>query len=72
MTTAEIANKLIELVIAQDWETADNTLYHEDIESNEPNPDRSTKGLAAKKEKTANHAKMITYQASRMSEPLIC
>jgi hypothetical protein len=76
MTTAEIANRLVELSRKGEWATAQKELYADDAISHEPYPtpafEKETKGLQAIIEKGVKWAKMVkeTHKLE-VSDPLV-
>jgi hypothetical protein len=74
MTTVEIANKLVALCSAGNWQQVHDELYHADAESIEP--DGTTWGNVKGMEAIANKGKqwqgMIEeYHGNTVSEPLV-
>lgn len=76
MTTAEIANRLVEFCNKGDFEGAQKELYAEDAVSLEPyaSPDfeKETKGLDAILEKGHKWSSMVeAYHEMKVSQPLV-
>jgi len=76
MTTAEVANRLVEFCQKGDWEGAQKELFAEDAVSIEPHPTpdfpQETKGLKAIQEKGQKWASMVEEShGGSVSEPLI-
>src|SRR5579872_5938308 len=76
MTTAEVANRLVEFCKKGDWEGAQKELFAEDAVSIEPYPTadfaQETKGLDAIQEKGKKWASMVEEShGGSVSEPLV-
>ena len=79
MTTQEVANRLVELVRTEDYETAHKELYHEDIISienptvtNEHMKYMESKGMEAKNKKSKEWGEDVQETHSlTVSDPLV-